>query len=337
MLQYTLKIDYAVMVPAMKRCRQLMAALFLATIFSTNSFAQANSYISSTNGFWDEARLWSLTTPPSVSQSGIFITNDVSLAVVIDSITAMNFPGTLTVSNLNIYTAYGNISTLYVENTGTIALHVLTGLTIGYNPNDFITFLGESVLISSNSTLVVDGLLDGDLLDDGTMVFTDSSLITTNCTLLVAAANVDYGATGLLIISNSVVQARDITITSGDSSDPSSGTLEVFGGTITLSSSLTVGNGGESSQAHLFVGNGAVVVVTNDDTNIQGAFFQGFGTMTVTGSTYLARNVYLGGERSTGILAISDSTFILSGELDIGLGEQGSGSVSLRWRDTRGH
>ena len=48
---------------------------------STVSPAQDNSYISTTDGFWDEARLWSLAEPPSISQSGIFITNAANVNV----------------------------------------------------------------------------------------------------------------------------------------------------------------------------------------------------------------------------------------------------------------
>ena len=60
------------------------ASVLLASV----SPAQTNSYISTTDGFWDEARLWSLAEPPSVSQSGIFITNSADVNVTIDDITA---------------------------------------------------------------------------------------------------------------------------------------------------------------------------------------------------------------------------------------------------------
>jgi hypothetical protein len=54
----------------------------------TNSY---NSYISSGDGFWDEARLWSLAEPPSIAQSAILITNAASETVTIDSTTANSF------------------------------------------------------------------------------------------------------------------------------------------------------------------------------------------------------------------------------------------------------
>ena len=71
----------------------LTFAIAINAILATVSLGQDNSYISPTDGFWDEARLWSLAAPPSLSQSGIFITNAANVTVTIDSLTASNFPG----------------------------------------------------------------------------------------------------------------------------------------------------------------------------------------------------------------------------------------------------
>jgi hypothetical protein len=308
----------------MKRAIRLALAVAINAIIATVSQAQTNSCISTTDGFWDEARLWSLATPPSIAQSAILITNAASETVTIDSITANSFLSTLTISNLSVAAPLGNTNTLYLDNTGTIALHILDGLTIEISLNGFgDEDQGGGELISTNSTLIVDGLLGGQLVDDGTMVITDGSLITTNCSLLVAASSYTVG---LLIISNGVVQARDVSIATPG--NPASGTIEVIGGTMTLSASLNVGNGGEGSQSSLFVANGGLLVVTNGFTAI-GDGDQSSGTMTVSNATFLAANVFLGGEKSGGSLAIDNGTVTLSGQLGLGAGEQGSGSVSL--------
>jgi hypothetical protein len=157
-------------------------------------------------------------------------------------------------------------------------------------------------LISTNSTLIVDGLLGGQLLDDGTMVIAGGSLITTNCSLQIAAFF--DPAVGLLIISNAVMHARDVTIAAAI---PSSGTIEVIGGTMTLSSSLTVGNGFDGSQGNMLVANGGLLVVTNGASDIGGVYESG-GTMTVSNATFLAADVFLGGQRSGGTLAINKGT-----------------------------
>jgi hypothetical protein len=294
----------------------ILCFFWLSGVFSGQ--AQTNSYISSTDGFWDEPRLWSLAEPPSIAQSAILITNAASETVTIDSITASNFTSTLTISNLTVNPPPGSTNTLYLDNTGTIALHILNSFTIGTSPD---YFGGKSELISTNSTLIVDGLLGGQLLDNGTMVITGGSLITTNCSLQVATDT----TVGLLIISNALVQARDVTVTSGG---VSSGTIEVIGGTMTLSGSLTVGNGGQISQSSMLVANGGLLVVTNADTFI-GAQYESGGTLTVSNSTFLAADVSLGGARSGGQLTINNGTVTLSGQLDIGVGDQSSGGVLL--------
>ena len=208
---------------------------------ATVSRAQTNSYISTTDGFWDEARLWSLAEPPSVSQSGILITNAASVTVTIDSITANNFPSTLTISNLTLLPPFGSTNTLYLDNTGT------NGTTRSAK-NDLSVWLqsyhgppaGASSVISSNSTLIVDGELGGALEDDGTLVFIGGSLITTNSSIEVGVSVYDLGEpAGLLIISNAVVQALNLGIAT---KEPSIGTVDLFGGTMTLSSTLTIDN-----------------------------------------------------------------------------------------------
>src|SRR5580704_15931261 len=113
-----------------RRTVHCLLALTASVLLTSISSAQTNSYISTTDGFWDEARLWSLSEPPSISQSGIVITNATSVTVTIDNITANNFPSTLTISNLTILPS-GSTDTLYLDNTVTTALHIVNGLNIG--------------------------------------------------------------------------------------------------------------------------------------------------------------------------------------------------------------
>jgi hypothetical protein len=294
----------------MRRTVWLTLAIAINAILATVSQAQTNSCISSTDGFWDEARIWSLEKPPSIRQSAILITNDASETVTIDSTTATHFKSTLTISNLDISPQSGSTDVLYLDNTGTIALHILDGLTIGVQPPIYPPG-GVAVLISSNSTLIVDGLLGGQLEDDGTMVFTGGSLITTNCTLQVATTFF-YG---LLIISNSVVQARDVGIASGVDTI---GTIELIGGTMTLSSSLIVGNGDVNSQGSMLVAN-ASLVVTNGGIGIGGG--GSYGIMTLTNATVLASGMGLGGNRGGGNLYIESSSVKLAGGLTLDEGE----------------
>jgi len=226
----------------------------------------------------------------------------------------------MTISNLNVATPSGT-DTLYLDDTGATALHILNSLIIGISFNSFgDEDPGGGALISSNSTLIVDGLLGGQLVDDGTMVFTGGSLITTNCSLQVGTA-----FAGLLIISNGIVQARDVAVVAGESTI---GTIEAVGGTMTLSSSLTVGADTPNSQDSFLVANGGLLVVTNGET-FMGGSHSGGGTMTVSNATFLAADVGLGGVESGGALVIDNGTVSLSGQLGIGFGDTCGGSVSL--------
>ncbi len=279
-----------------------------------------NSWISRFGGKWERANRWDAGLP-SAEQSALIISNAVNKTVTINAYTARRFPHSLLISNLTVSAQRGVNNTLVLDRTATVALHVINGLTIGLDP-DTPAGAGGSKLTSANSTLIVDGLSGGQLDDDGTMVVSGGSLITTNCSLQVA----DNNAAGLLMISRAVVRARDVTIASGAHS---SGTIEVSGGTMTLSSSLTVGNGLEDAPGSMLVANGALLVVTNDETDIGGAQ-ESSGSLTVSNATLLAAEVFLGGTKSEGELTIDDGTVTLSGELGIGGGgEQCSGSVSL--------
>jgi len=291
----------------MGRSVWLTLAVAVNVTVATISHAQTNSWIDPSDGKWEKAHHWD-NGSPSDAQSAVIISNANSKVVTIDAHTARNFPNSLTISNLTVSAQDGNTNTLFLENSGTVALHILNNLTIGFFP-DFSSF-GASELISINSTLVVDGLLGGQLEDSGTMVITGGSLLTTNCSLQVA-----YGAAGLLIISNAFVQARDVGIATGT---PSIGTVELIGGTMTLSSSLVVGAGQIGSQGSFLVVNGNLVI-TNGPTNI-GDGDGGYGIMTLTNSTMLASSMGLGGGRGSGNLSIEASSVKLEGGLTLDYG-----------------
>jgi hypothetical protein len=312
----------------MRRTIWLILAIAINAISPTASEAQTNSCISSTDGFWDEARIWSLHKPPSIKQSAILITNAASEQITIDNTTANDFKNTLIISNLVIAPPSGGTDTLYLDNTGTIALHILNSLIIGSTETP--PGGGGSELISVNSKLIVDGLLGGLLQDNGTMVIMGGSVITTNCTLQIEPSF----AAGLLIISNGVVRARDVSIDVGEGG---SGTIEVIGGVMTLSSSLSLG-GHNGLQATLFVANGGLLVVTNGPTYI-GNGSECSGSITVTNATLLAHDLWVGdGHDCSGDLSIEAGTVTLGGSLNFGGGSGGvvslSGGVLIVTNDT---
>jgi hypothetical protein len=308
----------------MRRAVRLTLVVGINAIIATVSYAQTNSCVSSTGGFWQEAQLWSLANTPSIDQAAILITNAPSATVTIDDITAYRFISTMTVSNLSVSPPSGCTDSLYLNNTGAIAMRILNSLAVGVSCDN--TAAGGSALITTNSTVIVDGLSGGQLVDNGTIAIIDGALITTNCPLEIGASVSSFSsAAGFLLISNSIGRARDVTITSGDSSG---GEIEIIGGMMSLSSFLSVGDGLANSFSSMLVANGGFLVVTNDETDI-GGFYESSGSLTVSDATFLATDIFLGGTRSDGELTINNGTVTVSGQLGIGDSEQGLGAVSL--------
>ncbi len=311
----------------MRRTIWWTLAVAINAIIASVSQANTNSCVSSMDGFWDEARIWSLNKPPSIHQSAILITNAASETITIDSTTAQHFKSTLTISNLTISAPSGSTDTLYLDNTGTIALHMLNGLTIGIGPanlgNTFATT--EGTLITTNSTLIIGGLQGGQLQDDGTLIVTGGSLITTNCSLQVAVLL--NGTAGLLIVSNGTVLARDVTIIDAEAEN-ARGMIELIGGTMSLTSSLKIGNGTGLCSGNFLVANGGLLIVTNGGTSL-GGVQSSSGYMTVSNGTFLGADVYIGGFKSDSKLVLDNGTVTLNGQLGIGYGDLCSGSVSM--------
>src|ERR1035438_844192 len=180
-------------------CRRFGATLIVLASLMLVSVAHAqttNSWIAPSGGKWERAIRWS-DGLPSVTQSVVIISNANSHVVTINARTAQKFRSSLMISNLTVSARNGVTSSLFLDPTRSIALHILDGFTIGISPDN--SSGGESELISTKSTLIVDGLLGGQLQDNGTMVITGGSLITTNCSLLVGTS-----FDGLLIISNEI-------------------------------------------------------------------------------------------------------------------------------------
>src|ERR1017187_7929494 len=221
----------------------------------------------------------------------------------------------MTVSNLSIST-----DALYLDNTGTFALHILNSLTIGITFNEFgdeFSIGGE--LISTNSTLIIDGLSGGQIQDNGTIVITGGSLIATNCSLKLAVS-ADNTSSGFLSISNSVVQARDVTVATNPGSG--SGGIEVIGGTMTVSANLGLGAGNGGGYGSLLVANGGFFTV-------DGSTYIASGYMTVTSASFLGGNLLMSAFHSGAELTINNGTVTLSGELSVAPGDVSNGSVTL--------
>jgi hypothetical protein len=80
------------------------ALCFVASVMaftSTSVSAQVNSWITPTSGNWEDQTAWSLGVLPGSSQL-VMVTNSGWKAVAINPSAPVNFPASMTVSNLTI-------------------------------------------------------------------------------------------------------------------------------------------------------------------------------------------------------------------------------------------
>src|ERR1043165_6635008 len=85
---------------------------------SSSVSAPVNSWISPTSGDWDQASSWSLGVLPDSSQS-ILLTNAGWKTVAINPSTPVDFPGSMTVSDLTVRGAGNTRNTLLLNGAGT--------------------------------------------------------------------------------------------------------------------------------------------------------------------------------------------------------------------------
>ena len=97
------------------RCR-LWFLVFTLGISSAS--AQVNSWTNPTSGSWDDPSSWSLHALPGSSQS-IVLTNSGWKAVAINPSTPLNFPDSMTVSNLTIQGSTNTQNVLLLNYFGT--------------------------------------------------------------------------------------------------------------------------------------------------------------------------------------------------------------------------
>jgi hypothetical protein len=131
---------------------------------SVSSAGPVNSWINFSSGNWDDAASWSLGILPNSSQS-VLIVNTNWKAVAINPSTPINFPASMTVSNLFIHGDTNTENTLLLNNFGTaVPLTVL---------NNLILQDGAQIL-NFNSGLIVQGgsfdLTNSDVIQDGGFV-----------------------------------------------------------------------------------------------------------------------------------------------------------------------
>ncbi|HWC59567.1 MAG TPA: hypothetical protein VHC44_07715, partial [Verrucomicrobiae bacterium] len=114
---------------------------------NSSTSGPVDSWIKSTSGNWDDASAWSLGTLPNSFES-VLIANSGSKAVAINPSTSVNFPDSMTVTNLFIRGATNTENTLLLNNFGT---------TVPFTVLDGMILQDGAQILNLNSGLVVQG------------------------------------------------------------------------------------------------------------------------------------------------------------------------------------
>ncbi|HKU53577.1 MAG TPA: hypothetical protein VJQ25_13985, partial [Nitrospira sp.] len=146
-------------------CIRGLVVMIIAT-WCLPTGAQPNNWTSPSSGRWEDST-WSLGVPPTTNH-WIMITNAPSKAVAIFPDTPINFPSTMTVSNLTVSSPTGYVNTFLLNYSGTS--HPLRVL------ND-VNVLDGGVINNQYGALKVDGSM---LVMNGSVLMEGALLIVTN-------------------------------------------------------------------------------------------------------------------------------------------------------------
>ncbi len=147
---------------------------------SSSSAGPVNSWINPVSGNWDEASSWSLGMLPNSSQS-VVIANTNWKAVAINPSTPVNFPASMTISNLFIDGATNTENTLLLNNFGTaVPLTILNALSLR----------DGAQILNFNASLIVDGITfsvtNSDIIQDGGFMLTTNGMTLNDSTFAIS-------------------------------------------------------------------------------------------------------------------------------------------------------
>jgi hypothetical protein len=265
----------------LNRCSLTHLALFCLFAFCRSALTQTtNSWTNTVSGLWNDGQNWSANQPPGSGFTYIVITNDGTKTVTIDSSTS---GGALSIDRLRLSAPSGSTNTL-----------LLTGLTSG-NPlqasGNVDINLGGAVVLTNSALSSVGLSID----NGGSLNITNSSVLESgfaffdilNGNAWLDSGSIDCSAIQAVRIGRSNTGAGTITVNGGSllssllevgTTVGAQATLNVTGGTVNSSSTVTIGYG-VNSTGTVFISSGQLIA-TNDFTYVGKS---GFGQMTING------------------------------------------------------
>jgi T5SS/PEP-CTERM-associated repeat protein len=212
--------------------------------------------------------------------------------------------GQLTVTNGPTFIGNYGVGQMTVSNSTWLAKDVSVGNNAGSQGT--LTIAGGTNSLAGNLQIGYNPNATG------TVLLTGGQLVATNTDTYIGRSGV-----GQMTVSNGTWLAKDVYV--GELAN-SQGTLNIGGGTNTISSSLTIGNA-TTATGRVFV-TGGQLTVTSGTTRVG---FGGNGQMQISGGTTYLRDVNVG---QYGTLTVAGGTLRLSGTLGVGAGA-GGGKAQL--------
>jgi len=164
----------------------------------------------------------------------------------------------------------------------------------------------------------------------GTLIITNTGSVTAReIAIGTAGAGAETPGSKLVLHSGTLHASQFLYIAGGDvSNSGADGQYEQYGGTATISTTLRVGNGPDST-GRLYMAGGYMSVGLNmhvgNINNTRGSvFISGTATMRVNGVTTLGRN-----SGSVGSLSVSGGLFVANGDMNIGEASTSTGTVTM--------
>lgn len=322
------------------RTTACVCAILVVVTVGMPGHAQTNSWISPTRGYWDDYSKWSLGVTPT-NRHTIYITNDVSKTVTIDSFTSGAHPETMTVSNLFVSAPAGATNTLDLSSAGTnkplVVLDsfsisaggllrltnsalwvqgVITNVSTNAVPTvtNSVFSVDGTVVLASNSVLTVDsGMYVGlDANASGVVLLNGGQLLLTN----LQPSAVGINGSGQMIVSNGLFRSPPGFLLVG-SSRGSTGELAMAGGNYVASPYARLVVGMETGAVGVVSVTGGNLTMTNALVTILG--FDGSGQLKLLVGTNKLGVVEIGGNPgSQGTLTVAGGVNEIQGPLFLG-------------------
>lgn len=215
--------------------------------------------------------------------------------------------------DMNVGWFSGGSGALKVIGATNISTH---DITVGWNNGAGSLSISGGGYVSSGYT-PGDGALNIAAMagSSGSVEVLDGKLIIPNDT------GIGLGGTGSLMVVQGTYQSSNVWL-----GDTGKGSLTVLGGTNTISGQLAIGFGVGTLREGMVLVGGGILTATNALTTVGR---QGYGFLTVTGGTFLAKDIQVASQAgSQGTMIITQGGIVAAAALEVGYGSAGSLSVS---------